>query len=66
MSGIISLSRVINLKMSPAQVRRVKAAAKQQGMRFSTWARDALLEKANRIIGGNSGVLEAPSLPVDR
>ena len=63
MADIVTLSRVVNLKMSPAQVRRCKAAAKQQGKRFSAWARETLLDKANRIVGGgHNGVLDAPSL----
>ena len=65
MADIVTLSRVINLKMSPAQVRRCKAAAKQKGLRFSAWARSVLLENADRIVGstGRSGGLDAPSLP---
>jgi predicted nucleotide-binding protein (sugar kinase/HSP70/actin superfamily) len=61
--------RVVALKVSAAQSRRMKAAARKSGKRFSTWARERLIEAAERIMrsnGAGSGRLEAPSMPGSR
>ena len=61
---IPKLDRVATLKMSAAQIRQCKAAARSQGMRFSVWARTVLLANADRVMGPNGGsVLEAPKIP---
>jgi len=47
----------------------MQAAARKRGKRFSTWARDMLVEAAERIMGrtnGSAGRLEAPSIPGSR
>jgi hypothetical protein len=61
--------RVVALKVSASQARRMKAAARKSGKRFSTWARDRLVEAAERIMrtgSSSSGRLEAPSMPGSR
>lgn len=43
----------------------MQAAARRQGKRFSTWARDRLVDAAERVMArvGSSSRLEAPSIP---
>jgi hypothetical protein len=61
------LDHVATLKLSGAQLRRCKAAARAQGMRFSVWARNILVAQANRTIGTNGGsLLDAPTIPGTR
>lgn len=59
--------RVVSLKVTAAQGRRLKAAARKAGKRFGVWARERLLESADRIMTGANGTssrhLEAPVLP---
>jgi hypothetical protein len=58
------LDHVATLKLSAAQLRRCKAAARAKGLRFSVWARNILVDHANRTIGSNgSSLLTAPKIP---
>jgi len=57
------LDHVATVKLSAAQLRRCKAAARQQGLRFSVWARNVLVQNANKVVGGASGMLDAPKIP---
>jgi hypothetical protein len=58
------LDHVATLKLSAAQLRRCKAAARAQGLRFSVWARNVLVSQANRTVGqSGSGMLDAPKIP---
>lgn len=64
MPDVPKLDHVATLKLSAAQLRRCKAAARAKGMRFSVWARNILVESANKVIGHNgSSLLDAPTLP---
>lgn len=66
MTDIPKLDHVATLKMSAAQLRRCKAAARAQGMRFSVWARNLLVSSANRIVGQNgSALLDVPTIPAE-
>jgi hypothetical protein len=66
MTDIPKLDKVATLKMTAAQIRRCKAAAKQKGLRFSVWARNLLVSNANAIVGqSGSALLDAPTIPVE-
>ena len=61
---IPKFDHVATVKLSAAQLRRCKAAARANGLRFSVWARNVLVNQANRTVGQNgSGVLDAPKIP---
>lgn len=67
MPDVPKLDHVATLKLSAAQLRRCKAAARAQGLRFSVWARNVLVRDANKIVGQNgSSLLDAPTLPTTR
>jgi len=65
-TDIPKLDKVATLKMTAAQFRRCKAAARARGMRFGVWARNHLVMEANRVVGQNHGaLLDAPTIPVE-
>ena len=67
MPDVPKLDHVATLKLSAAQLRRCKAAARAQGLRFSVWARNVLVRDANKIVGHTgSSLLDAPTLPTTR
>ena len=64
MPDVPKLDHVATLKLSGAQLRRCKAAARAQGLRFSVWARNILVNHANKTVGTNgSSLLDAPKIP---
>jgi hypothetical protein len=63
-NDVPKLEHVATLKFTAAQLRRCKAAARSQNLRFSVWARQNLVAAANAIMGQSSGaLLDAPKLP---
>jgi hypothetical protein len=51
MSGVEKIYvAMVSLKATPAQVRRMRAAAKGVGETFSAWARGVLIREANAIM----------------
>ena len=59
-----TLNKVMTLKVSPAQMRRMKEAARAEGLRMSVWARNILIMQANKAVGARpTALLPTPTLP---
>ena len=63
MPEIETLDQVVTLKVSKSHKRRLKAKARDNGMRFGVWARTVLLAQLEPTNGKARGNLAAPVLP---
>jgi hypothetical protein len=65
--GIRKLDHALTIKLSTAQLRECKAAARKRGKLLAVWARDALVDRAGsdgeHAGNGHHARLEAPELP---